>query len=351
VRDYYEIEWALGERFRQNVIVDDGLHEVVEELTRTAHPTARMGDKRWFYFYVPVKRDRKIIALPLSIVLYRGRFFVLFEHTGQLEVRRGDDRGEIYGKEIVEAREKKMFRGLLKDALSFVPRIKYNPEILQELVPYDLREGRVKRKYIDEGLMSLSEAEGIKRRYAAHRRRTRPTAGCSLNEYLNTALVCYRAARLKGVGGMGPKEAYLRFADGRHGGMLEIKNPDSREEFEAWHRGGRWAGSHPFEIVFSWMEHGILLYPPSEERSHYILRVVNLLYAGVYVKMAEGLMTNNVPFLAPDLKKALDYLTGEIYLPVNSHEHGILPVLLSSKRERGFKHVEWEPLKVVKFRE
>jgi len=350
VQDYYEIDRALGERFRTNVIADDKLYDIIRELTGTAYPTMRNGDTRWFYFYVPVKRNRKTIALPFSVVLYRGRFFVLFEHTGQLEVRKEEDRGEIYGRKIEEAREKKLFGKLLKDALSFVPKIKRNPEILEKLVPYDLREGRVKRKYIDGGLMHPSEAERIKRRCTAHKRRMGQTTKCSLGEYLNTASICYKAAFPDEVKNMTPKEMYLKLADGRHGGMLEIKDQDSPEEFEAWRRSGKWAGSHPFEIVFSWIDHGILLYPPSEERPHYTLRVVNLSYAGTYVKMAEGLMTSNVPFLAPDLKNALDYLTGEIYLGVNSYEHGTLPVFISTKRERGFKHVEWEHLKVVKFR-
>ena len=350
VQNYYEIEWVLGERFRQNVTIDDELYETVGKLARTAYPTMRRGDTRWFYFYVLVKRNRKVIALPFGVVLYRERFFVSFEHTGQLEVRRGGDRKEIYGRRIEEVREKKLFGKLLEDALSFVPKIKKNPGILEKLVPHDLQEGRVKRKYIDGGLMPLSEAERIKQRYAAHKRRMGPAPKCSLRGYLNTASICYKAAYLDKVANMTPKEMYLRFADGRHGGMLEIKNQDSPGEFGAWCRSGRWAGSHPFEIVFSWMEHGILLYPPSEERPHYTLRVVNLSYSGTYVKMVEGLMANKVPFLAPDLKKALDYLTGEIYLNVNSHGHGTLPVFISSKRERGFKHVEWEPLKVVKFR-
>jgi len=159
VQDYYEINWALRDRFRGNVIADDKRYNTIRELTRTAYPTMRKGDTRWFYFYTPVKRDRKIIALPFSIVLYRERFFVLFEHTGQLEVRKEGDKGEIYGREIEEAREKKLFGKLLKDALSFVPKIKKNPKILEKLVPYDLREGRVKRKYIDGGPMHPSEAE------------------------------------------------------------------------------------------------------------------------------------------------------------------------------------------------
>lgn len=350
MQNYYEIDWALGERFRRNVIADDKLHDTIRELTRAAYPTMRSGGTRWFYFYVTVKRDRKIIALPFSIVLYRGRFFVLFKHTGQLEVRKEGDKEEIYGRRIEEAREKKLFGKLLKDALSFVPKIKKDPKILEKLVPYDLREGKVKRRYIDGGLMPLSEAEGIKRRYAAHKRRMGPAPKCSLGEYLNTASTCYKAAYLNKVVNMAPEEMYLRFADGRHGGMLEIKNQDSPEEFEAWRKSGGWAGSHPFEIIFSWIDHGILLYPPSEERPHHALRVVNLSYSGTYVKMVGGLMASNVPFLAPDLKKALDYLTGEIYLGVNSYEYGLLPVFISTKRERGFKHVKWEPLKVVKFR-
>jgi hypothetical protein len=54
-------------------------------------------------------------------------------------VRKEEDREEIYGRKIEEAREKKLFGKLLEDALSFVPKIKKNPKILEKLVPCDLR--------------------------------------------------------------------------------------------------------------------------------------------------------------------------------------------------------------------
>jgi hypothetical protein len=62
-QDYCEIDWVLGERFQGNVITDDKLYGTIRKLTRIAYPTMKKGDTRWFYLYVPVKRDRKITTI------------------------------------------------------------------------------------------------------------------------------------------------------------------------------------------------------------------------------------------------------------------------------------------------
>jgi hypothetical protein len=200
--------------------------------------------------------------------------------------------------------------------------------------------------------MHPSEAGRIKKRYAAHKRKKKRMLGCSLNEYLEVATICYRAAYKTGrTKDKTPRELYQVFADGRHGGMLNIEDGDSREAFAKWYDSGVWAGSRPFEIVFSWREHGIHLYPPRKHNGwRHGLRVTNYAYAETFIKMVDTLIYHKVPFATHDLEDVLDYLTGEYYLSVNSYGRGTLPVFISSKEERGFKHVEWQPLKVVKFR-
>ena len=113
-----------------------------------------------------------------------------------------------------------------------------------------------------EEIMSQKEKKRILFQYNRHVTKQRGLEkGCSLNEYLNTAAICYRAAYPSKTKEKTLLDMYNRFADGRHGGMLDIKNKNSKKGFMQWYNGCRWIGAHPFEIVFSWHEHGIHLYP------------------------------------------------------------------------------------------
>jgi hypothetical protein len=120
-----------------------------------------------------------------------------------------------------------------------------------------------------------------------------------------------------------------------------------------WYRSYRWAGSHPFEIVFSWHRHGILLYPPSENNDwKYQLCVDNFAYARRYLKMLRALIEHGVSFTAPDLEKVLDYLTGESYFSVNVYDELSFDYIPSREyKQKYFKHIEWKPLEVPKFRD
>jgi hypothetical protein len=106
--------------------------------------------------------------------------------------------------------------------------------------------------------------------------------------------------------------------------------------------------------VFSWIEHGIHLFPPAEHNGwKYGLRVTNLAYAGTFVRMAEALIEHEVPFTAHDLTKILDYLSGESWFSVNGGYDLATSFNYAPSREhrqKYFKHVEWEPLEMPKVR-
>jgi hypothetical protein len=120
------------------------------------------------------------------------------------------------------------------------------PEIIERLVPYDLRSGRIKGKYVLKKVMSQAQRKRVLELYRRHEAKNlRAKDGCSLNEYLETAAICYRAAYGRKVKDKTPLEMYHSFADGRHGGMLDIKDRNSRKEFARWYESGAWAGSHP----------------------------------------------------------------------------------------------------------
>jgi hypothetical protein len=145
---------------------------------------------------------------------------------------------------------------------------------------------------------------------------------------------------------------YNRWADKRHGGMLDIKDWESKNEFSSWYRSEKWTGAHPFEIVFSWIEHGIHLYPPSEHNSwQYSLRVTSLNYAGVFIGMVGALIKKDVHFTASRLEEILDYLVGESYYTVNDYSDSYLFYTPSREdKNKYFKHIEWDELKILKWK-
>ncbi len=90
---------------------------------------------------------------------------------------------------------------------------------------------------------------------------------------------------------------YKKWADERDCGMLKIKNQNSKKSYECWLKHESHCGGHPFEIVFSWVQHGIHLYPPSDS-SQYSLDVTNYGYAKDFIKMVLALIKEKVPFRA-----------------------------------------------------
>ncbi len=144
---------------------------------------------------------------------------------------------------------------------------------------------------------------------------------------------------------------YKKWADGRDGGMLSIKDRDNKKEFMDWMGSGKDAGAHPFEIVFSWHRHGIHLYPPSSHEPYYHLRVTNYAYATEFVKMAKALIKENVPFRAHEFKNVLDYLAGETYFTVNGHEELNFRYIPSREYKRKFfRHIEWDKIKIPEWK-
>ena len=92
-------------------------------------------------------------------------------------------------------------------------------------------------------------------RYKAHKINKSEITEISLNDYLEVAAICYRAAfsnkipekliRTK-TKEITPKFLHNCWADQRHGGMF-----DSKEKFMKWYKSRKWQGAHPFEIVYS----------------------------------------------------------------------------------------------------
>ena len=339
---YYEIEYLVGHTtFGEKEIKNTQAYNLVKKLTSKVLPTYEdKFDKKWFYFYLPLKRSGYLITIPFSILEYKKEFFIGFHQLGSLHIKKGKEKTE------------KEYKIIFKETLRFIPSIKRTKnEILKKTIPYDIRTGKIKGKYIMKKLMSKKEKGKIFLSYERHLKKQLKISQISLNEYLKVAAFCYQAAYGKKTKNLSPLKMYKRWADGRDGGMLSIKNQDSKEEFMDWEKSGRWIGSHPFEIVFSGHNHGIHLYSPYKENPYYSIRVTNYAYAGDFIKMVKSLIKKKISFQARELKEVMEYLSGETYFTVNDYDEHIF-YYIPSKKYKGsyFHHIEWDKIEVPKWK-
>ncbi|MDO8727177.1 MAG: hypothetical protein Q7J35_14000 [Candidatus Methanoperedens sp.] len=336
---YAEIEYYLH-GFGEKEIENNEIYALARTLSDEALPSYQdKSDTIWEGFYLPVRREGRIIALPFGIHEYNKEFFVQFHLLRNLHIKNGEKESEEF------------YKNIFSEALGFIPVIKADEKILQKLIPYDIRTGKIKGLYVLDKALSNNSRVKILKDYARHVEGNPEIRGISLNEYLRTAGICYVAAFGKKAESLSPLEMYKKWADGRDGGMLSIKDWDDSKEFKDWlDSGGKTAG-HPFEIVFSWHRHGIHLYPPSSYEPCYNLRVTNYAYAAEFVKMSKGLIKENVPFSAHDLKNVLDYLAGETYFTVNGYgEHNFHYIPSKEHKKKFFRYIEWDEIKIPKWK-
>lgn len=313
-------------------IHDDGLYKAVKTLTEKAHPTEESDyEKRWHDFHVPLKRNRYFILVPLPIILYDKRFFLCFQRS-QVEVCKGKDRNDF-------------FSGLIEQTVKFSRILRKAPSIIMQAIPYDIRTGRVLGRYVLENLLPAEGKKKILKLYGNHVQMGTTSRGVSLNDYLNTAALCYKASFGGKTKGLTAEQMYRKWADNRDCGMLEIRNKKSHADFSSWLNHKSHCGGHPFEIVFSWHSHGIHLYPPRAETPHYKLRVTNYMYALSFLEMVKALIRNRIPFEAHELDSVLDYLSGESYFTVNTYDKHSISYDPSDRKL--VKHIEWDAPNVL----
>lgn len=336
---YPEIEYCL-DKFQERLIENTKIYALVEKLTNQAFPTHEdKYDKRWEYFYLPVRRSGKVIALPFSVMEYKKEFFVSFHLLGNIHIKKG--------KKETEA----IYKDIFSEAARLIPLIKRNEKILERHVPYDFRTGKIKGKYILEKLLSHKNKTAILRKYEIRLKKNLTVEEISLNDYLKTAAICYNAAFFAKAKNLSPLEMYKKWADGRDNEMLSIKDRNSRKEFSEWLDTKAHGGGHPFEIVFSWHGHGIHLYPPYSSSPFYRLCVTNYAYAPAFVKMAVALIKEKIPFEANELKEVLDYLAGETYFTVNDYGEHDFPYYPSAEyKKKYFPHIEWDSVRTLKWK-
>ncbi|MCU0286615.1 MAG: hypothetical protein MUF15_09465 [Acidobacteria bacterium] len=243
---------------------------------------------------------------------------------------------------------------VIDETIRFIPLIKEKGnQLIEQTFPYQWRQGKVQRKYVirSSELISLDEKEKIKSAYRKHKEKKLAVSEISLNDYLNTAAICIRAAFPKDITpGMTTRDIARRRADMRHGGMLLLENPDSKKDFMEWYLSKKWSGAHPFEIVYS-TPHGILLYPPGKDYSAYRLSVYDPFYNKEFVKMASALIDHEIPFDAPGLEEALEYVAGEGFIGVNTMDEDAFRYDASpEQQEKYFSHIQWDEIAVLQWK-
>lgn len=219
--NFYEVEYYL-----KNSLNPREIYNLVKELTSKFYPSHKDSyEKRWEDFYLPLKRRDKEISAPFKIIKYKRDYFCYFFRLGNLRISRGNEKVE------------KIYKKIFQETLGFAQLIKKTyGEIVKKTVPYDLRTGRIKGRYIFDKILSLKEKERTKRDYNNLLKKNIKLKGCCLNEYLKTASICYKAVYGKKVADLSPLQMYKRFADGRDGRMLSIKNWASKREFSDWYK-------------------------------------------------------------------------------------------------------------------
>lgn len=331
-----DIEYILR-KFPIKKYCNTKVFELIKRIISYIDPTIlEWKDKLW-ELYMPLKEGRKNILVPFFIQKVKNvrAYFIFVDDFGSCEIRKGKEKSE----------EIEILKRSLEDTLEFLPLLKRNPKLVEK-VPYHLRKGKIKAKYVIGKVFSKKEAEKILLQYKENLKKE--LSSISLNYYLNVAAICYKAV-FKEAGQLSPEEMYRKWADGRDCDMLKIKKKNSKRAFSYWLNHKASCGGHPFEILFSWFHHGILLYPPGKYRKRFCLVLGNYGLREVYFKMVKALLENEIPFEAPELEDVILYLTGEKKVGVNTREI-FKSVIVTDEDKELVKLVEWEELKVPKWK-
>ncbi|MDR0784202.1 MAG: hypothetical protein LBE83_10665 [Propionibacteriaceae bacterium] len=134
----------------------------------------------------------------------------------------------------------------------------YNEHVAANL-PYRKRIGKIRRadwwtiapepRDWHLGDFSADEADRLyntveQAREKCHRERV---AEMTLDDFLRACQIGYQAVKADGATNLSPRELYLRHADGRHDGLLDL-DPTSADAFAEWVKSGS-KGGHPWEIL------------------------------------------------------------------------------------------------------
>lgn len=151
----------------------------------------------------------------------------------------------------------------------------YNTVVRQELPPMH-RTGTISRKdlwriypeskkeyfsKITQNEIEFFLADGVSDRSKVGRLKK-----MTANDFFRFCALGYKANGYSSAG-LSPREQYLRYADGRHGGLTDIA-PDSPAAFAAWYAGEERLGAHPWEVCRGGNSTHVDLYVLRDEKGY-----------------------------------------------------------------------------------
>jgi hypothetical protein len=222
----------------------------------------------------------------------------------------------------------------------------YN-RMVEARLPFACRTGKIQRAFtwlegeeseMDEG--TLQKVESMHSFVELSPRLKKLTAA----DYLTTASIAYDAA-FENMASLSPVEKYKSRADGRHGGMLDLPLNNAKA-FARWFDSQRWAGTHPWEIVYG-DPHGVMLSPCHDQKAStwsFDLSVhTERLYA-IAVKMAIALARRTIPFEFYNGAKVVAVLRGEDMVDVGPARWTLEFEVLRAIRPDSIEHIQWDPI-------
>lgn len=150
-----------------------------------------------------------------------------------------------------------------------------------------------------------------------------PLSGFSVADYFRCCALCYDAGGLHTEDpGLSPRDRYLKHADGRHGGLLDIAE-DSPAAFLKWLVSSEWHGAHPWEIRRGGNSTHISLCALADgEGLRLILEGSATSRAAETLKMALALHREGIQFILHDVDLHLRRTLGEDWLGFYPSRYG-----------------------------
>lgn len=312
-------------------------------------------DHKWYKLVTMIYQDVHYVFLDDTLVLQTG----------------SDDSGMGYG---CQERSELAF-WLSAAAERCVQELKagtYN-EMLARNLPYKKRIGKILRNdywsiFPEEKAAYLEDIAPQNIELFCETVQARPeTSTTRLSEmtagvFFDCCALGYRANQYSGLNGLTPKEQYEAHADGRHDGLLAMKE-DSAEEFSVWFHESHKGGGHPWEVCRGGNSTHISLYPNHDELGWYFtLRGSSYARSVETVNFYLALANKGIPIYLTDGKEIAAMLTGRDYI-------GIVPENVTPRycdsmfpgekmlqymnlpfenTEKVIKAAEWYPLDEVK---
>ena len=159
------------------------------------------------------------------------------------------------------------------------------------------------------------------------------------------------------VGNMTGKELYLKYADGRDGGLCKL-NQDSSKEFDDWFHSETYFGAHPWEIIRGHSFSRVNLYISYDDGYYLCLDGTQMLSKIEIAKIYLSLIKNNIPVQINQNSYIREALLGNDYIGIvpdyqlplqcQGHFKEYKPVeFIHMEDEKILKYIKWEKLEEV----